>query len=82
MLPGDDLLGITYCHSIDNDHRAREDDGGHGKAKSLRSAEIEHHFVPGRRLHREVGGIGAFEDAVDVTRCLSILVKKDRAVGD
>ena len=37
-----------------------------GKAEGLGGLEVEHHFELGRRLHRQVGGLFALEDAIDV----------------
>ena len=38
----------------------------HRDTKRLRSLQIYHQLVLGRRLHRQVGGLLAFEDAIDV----------------
>jgi hypothetical protein len=35
-------------------------------AERLRGLEVDHQFVPGRRLNRKVGWLFALEDAVDV----------------
>src|SRR5215813_6467699 len=37
------------------------------KPERFRGLEIDHQLVFGRRLHRQVGGPRAFEDAIDVT---------------
>jgi hypothetical protein len=39
----------------------------HSEAQRLSGLEIYHQYVPDRRLHRQVGRLLAFEDAIDVT---------------
>jgi hypothetical protein len=44
--------------------------------------EIDRQLVFGRRLHRQVGGLFALEDAIDVGGGAGILVQLIRPVGD
>ena len=41
----------------------------HGQSKRLRRFEIDHQFVLGWRLHRQVSRLLALEDAIDVACC-------------
>ena len=54
----------------------------HREAERLRGLEIDHQFVFGRRLHRQVGGLLALEDAIDVAGRAPVLVDEIRPVGD
>jgi hypothetical protein len=60
----------------------------HFEAERPCSLEVDHRFVFGGRLHRQVGRLLTLEDAVDVAGCEAILVNKIRpirnqpAVGD
>ena len=54
----------------------------HGETKCLRGLEIDRQFVLDRCLHRQVGRLLAFEDAVDVARRSPILFGRIRPVGD
>jgi hypothetical protein len=38
----------------------------HFETENLRGLEVDHQLVPGRRLHRQVGGFLALEDAIDI----------------
>src|SRR5215475_13785739 len=46
----------------------------HRHTKCLRGLEIDHKFVPCRRLHRKLARFLSFEDTIDVTGCAPILV--------
>ena len=54
----------------------------HIKAEGLGRSQIDHQFVFGRRLHRQVGRLLAFEDAIDVAGRTLVLVDKIRFVGN
>ena len=54
----------------------------HREAERLGSFEIDHQLVLSRRLHRKIGGLLAFEDAIDVSRGAPVLVDKINAIGD
>ena len=56
--------------------------GGTGEAERLCSLEVEHRLVLGRRLHRQVGGLLALEDAIDIAGRTPELVDLIRPVGD
>ena len=72
---------LAPSHSITSSARASSD-GGTVEAERLRGLEIDHQLVLGRRLHRQVGGLLALEDAIDVACRLSVLIDSDRPIGD
>jgi hypothetical protein len=56
--------------------------GRHRQAERLGGFEVEHRFVLGRRLHRQVGRLGAAEYAIYVAGCVPALFDLIRSVGD
>src|SRR3954464_14491685 len=52
----------------------------HGEAERLRGLEIDDKFVLGRRLHRQVGWLLSFEDAIDVAGCEAELIDRIRPI--
>ena len=46
---------------------ARKQRRRHSKAERLGGLQVDHQFVFGRCLHRQVSGLLAFKDAIDVT---------------
>ena len=54
----------------------------HVEAERLGGLEIEHRFVLGRRLHRQVCRLLAFEDAIDVAGRAPVLIDWIRPVGN
>ena len=60
-------------HSITSSARASRD-GGTVEAERLGGLEIDHQFVLGRRLHRQVGRLLALEDAIDISGRAPVLV--------
>ena len=50
------------------DHRVGADKkrGRHGEAERFGSLHVDHQLELGRLLYRQIGGLGAFEDLVDV----------------
>ena len=55
---------------------------GDVEAQRLGGFEVDHRFVLSRRLHRQVGWLFAFKDAVDVAGCEPILVDHIGPIGD
>ena len=51
-----------------------------GEAHCFRGLEVDHEFVLGRRLHRQVGRLLALEDAVNLRRRLPKIVGHIRPV--
>ena len=93
ILPISDRIGdITSCRPGANSrHRAnlfdhlvgaREHGRRHGQFKRLGGLEVDHQFVLGRRLHRQVGRLLALEDAIDVAGRAPELIEKIRPIGD
>src|SRR5262245_16881430 len=74
--------GMTAEFSFDYLVGAREQCRGHSEADRLRGLQIDHQVILGRRLHRQVSGLLAFEDAIDVTRRAAELIDKVRPVRD
>ena len=54
----------------------------HVEAERLGGLEIDHQLVLGRRLHRQVGRLLAFEDAIDIAGRAPVLVDEIRSIGD
>ena len=52
------------------------------ETKRLSGFEVDDEFVLGRRLHRQIGGLFAFENTIDVARSTSIGFEPIRPVGD
>jgi hypothetical protein len=59
------------------EHRCRQ-----VEAERLSGLEVEHRLVFRRRLHRQVGGLFALEDAVDVVGGTSVLIDEIRPIGE
>ena len=72
---------LAPLHSITSSARASSD-CRHVDAKCLGGLEIDHQFVLGRRLYRQVGWLLALEDAIDIASGAAVLVDKIRPVGD
>ena len=64
----------SIAYSITSSARASSV-GGTVEAERLGGLEVDHQFVLGRRLHRQVGWLLALEDAVDVAGRASELVE-------
>jgi hypothetical protein len=55
---------------------------GHIDPKRLGGLHVDHHFVLGRRLHREVGWLLALEDAINVAGRAPERIYCIRSIGD
>jgi hypothetical protein len=51
-----------------------EQRGRHVKTERFGGLEIDHRFVLGRRLHRQVGRLLALEDAIDIVGRAAVLI--------
>ena len=65
----------TTLYSITSSALASSD-GGTVEAKCLGGLEVDRQLVFGRRLYRQVGGLLALENAINVVGRLSVLVDK------
>jgi hypothetical protein len=54
----------------------------HVEAKRLGGLKVDHQVVLGRCLYREIGGLLALEDAVDIAGRLPVLLDLVRPVGN
>ena len=70
-----------FHHSITSSARASSV-GGTSRPSALAVLRLIDQLVLGRRLHRQVGGLLALEDAVDVAGRAPVLVDPIRPVGD
>src|SRR5438309_304014 len=70
-------LSISLDHLVGSYKQA----GWDGQAKHLRRFEIDHRFKFGRRLHRQIGGLVAAQDAVDIGRRLAKHISEVDSVG-
>src|SRR5262245_6501007 len=60
-----------------SEHRRR-----HLETERLRGLQIDHQLVFVRRLHRQVGGLLALEDTIDVAGGEPVLLDDAGAIGD
>src|SRR5262249_8496088 len=72
----------TSSRSLDHLIGASKQSCWHIKTEGLGGLEIDHQFVLGRHLHREVARLFALEDAIDVAGRPTELVDRIRPVGD
>ena len=57
----------TSLGLLDNLVRTGNQRGRHGEAKRLGGLEVNRKLILGRRLDRQVGGLLALEDAIDIS---------------
>src|SRR5262249_6479801 len=76
------LLWAKSGHRILFDHviGLREQRRWHRYAQRLRSLEVDHQLVLGRRLYRKIGRLLAFENTIDVACGTTELIDRIRAV--
>ena len=68
--------------SLNHLFRSRQQRRRHRDAERAGGLEIDRQLVLDRRLHRQVGGLLALEDAINVPGRASVLVDQVRPVGD
>ena len=61
---------------------AGEQRGGTASPSALAVLRLISEIILGRRLHRQVGGLLALEDAIDVSRRAPVLVDEIEPIGD
>ena len=54
----------------------------YGETKRLGGFQVNHQFELGRGLHREVSGLLAFKNAIDVTGRLPVGINRVRPITD
>src|SRR5499427_6417359 len=69
-----DRTSFRLAHSLDHLVGARKHCCRHVQAKRLRSFEVDEQLVLGWCLHRKVSGFLALENAIDITRGLSVRI--------
>jgi hypothetical protein len=76
-MPGEALRsGQSVDHLVGQDQSRRR----HGEAERFGCLQVDHEFEFGWLLDREIGGLSAFEDFIDVVGCLAEQIRKIRAV--
>src|SRR5215813_14217670 len=77
-----DRTSLRLAHSFDHLVGAGEHRGRQVEAERLGGLQVDHELVLGRRLHRQIGGLLALEDAINIARRASEWVDGVGAVGD
>jgi hypothetical protein len=75
---------MTLWGAVSFDHLvgASENRCRNVQTERLGGLQVDHEFVLGRRLHRQIGRLLAFENAIDVAGRAAELVDQVRPVGD
>src|SRR5262245_35166981 len=79
---GGEVSFLNPFPSFDHLVGACEQRGRPFEAESLCRVQVDHQLVFGRCLYRQVGGLLALEDAIDVACSLPVLVKEIGSIGD
>src|SRR5262249_27931748 len=70
--------GSSFDHLVGTGEQRR----WHFEAERSRRFEVDDQLVLRWRLHRQIGWLLAFQDAIDVTRRAPVLIDEIRPVGD
>ena len=72
------MCGVSFNHLVGANEQRR----WHSDAESLRRFEVDDQFNVGRKLDRQVGGLGAFQYSVHVVRRTMVAPIQIDAVAD